>query len=94
MSAEFWTMPVWSRDGKEVFFIAPDRKMMAAFINLKGAVLEIGPPEEALRFEDRTWQQQQLRRIEGWSLPGAYTGTRAGCPSWAIVVDSKTRLKK
>ena len=38
-------MPVWSRDAKELFFIAPDRKMMTVSINVKGAALEIGPPK-------------------------------------------------
>jgi Tol biopolymer transport system component len=36
--------PVWSRDGKELYFIAPDRKMMAVAIRNNGGNLEIGTP--------------------------------------------------
>jgi eukaryotic-like serine/threonine-protein kinase len=36
--------PVWSRDGKELFFIAADRQMMAVSINSSGGSLQIGTP--------------------------------------------------
>jgi eukaryotic-like serine/threonine-protein kinase len=35
-------MPVWSRDGKELYFIAPDRQMMVVAIKNNGGNLEIG----------------------------------------------------
>jgi Tol biopolymer transport system component len=35
----------WSHDGKELFFIAPDRKMMAVSIGRRGGSLEIGSPK-------------------------------------------------
>jgi len=34
--------PIWRRDGKELFYIAPDRTLMAAEVNAKGAVLDVG----------------------------------------------------
>ena len=34
VSADGGSMPVWSRDGKELFFIAPDRRLMRAGIQL------------------------------------------------------------
>ena len=37
--------PRWRRDGKELFFIAPDRKMMAADVKLEGSVFEAGVPK-------------------------------------------------
>ena len=37
--------PVWSRDGKELYFIAPDGQMMAVGIESKGGNLEIGTPK-------------------------------------------------
>jgi eukaryotic-like serine/threonine-protein kinase len=36
---------VWSRDGKELYFIAPDRQMMAVAIRASGGNLEIGTPK-------------------------------------------------
>jgi eukaryotic-like serine/threonine-protein kinase len=38
-------MPVWSRDGKELYFIAPDGQMMSVPIASKGGNLEIGTPK-------------------------------------------------
>ena len=37
--------PVWSRDGKELFFIAPDRQMMMAAVHKNGGNLEFGTPK-------------------------------------------------
>ena len=37
--------PVWSRDGKELYFIAPDRKMMAVGIRQNGGNLDLGTPK-------------------------------------------------
>jgi len=34
----------WSPDGKELFYVAPDGKLMAASITVKGATLEAGTP--------------------------------------------------
>jgi Tol biopolymer transport system component len=45
--------PVWSRDGKELFFIGADRKLMAVKLN-SGAKLEPGVPEAL--FETRVGQ--------------------------------------
>jgi eukaryotic-like serine/threonine-protein kinase len=38
-------LPVWSRNGKELYFIAPDMQMMAVAIENKGGRLEIGAPQ-------------------------------------------------
>jgi Tol biopolymer transport system component len=37
--------PRWRRDGKELFFIAPDRMMMAVDVKLEGSVFEAGVPK-------------------------------------------------
>jgi hypothetical protein len=34
--------PRWRRDGKEIFYVAPDSRLMAAEVNVKGATLEVG----------------------------------------------------
>jgi eukaryotic-like serine/threonine-protein kinase len=44
ISADGGERPRWSRDGKEIFFIAPDRKMMAVSVR-SGATLEAGRPQ-------------------------------------------------
>src|SRR5262249_7541181 len=32
----------WRNDGKEIFYLAPDDKLMAAEVNGQGAILEVG----------------------------------------------------
>jgi eukaryotic-like serine/threonine-protein kinase len=36
--------PIWRSDGKEIFYIAPDNLLMAAEVNAKGSVLDVGAP--------------------------------------------------
>ena len=45
--------PRWSRDGKELYFIAPDAKMMAVSIRNTAATLEAGTP--AALFQTDRW---------------------------------------
>jgi eukaryotic-like serine/threonine-protein kinase len=44
-SANGGSYPVWSRDGKELFFIAADNKMMAVEVKASGARFEAGLPK-------------------------------------------------
>ena len=37
-------MAVWSRNGKELFFLAPDGNLMASNVKTEGADFEFGPP--------------------------------------------------
>ncbi len=37
--------PRWRRDGKEIFYIAPDRKLMAADVKLGTSTFEAGVPK-------------------------------------------------
>jgi hypothetical protein len=34
--------PRWSRDGRELFFFAPDNRLMAARVNAEGSSFEVG----------------------------------------------------
>jgi serine/threonine protein kinase len=45
--------PRWSHDGKEIFYIAPDGKLMAVPVTVKGATLEGGTPKSL--FQTRIW---------------------------------------
>ena len=45
VSRDGGAQPRWRRDGKEIFFIAPDRKLMAADVKLAGSTLELGLPK-------------------------------------------------
>jgi serine/threonine protein kinase len=45
VSANGGAQPRWRRDGKELFFIAPDRKLMAVDVKLEGSTFEAGVPK-------------------------------------------------
>ena len=45
VSAGGGVQPRWRRDGKELYYIAPDGKLMAVPVTIKGAVFERGTPE-------------------------------------------------
>ena len=45
VSRDGGAQPHWRADGKEIFFIAPDRKMMAADVKLEGSTFEGGVPK-------------------------------------------------
>src|SRR6266436_4137218 len=36
------TFPRWRRDGQEIFYIAPDGRLAAAELNIKGSTIEVG----------------------------------------------------
>ncbi len=38
------TLPRWRRDGSELFYLAPDRRLMAVSVSQRGSRLETGPP--------------------------------------------------
>ncbi len=38
--------PRWRRDGRELYYLAPDRKLMAVDVKPSGTALEFGPPRE------------------------------------------------
>ena len=44
VSVDGGSRPVWSRDGKELFYIASDRKLMVSTVKA-GATLETGSPQ-------------------------------------------------
>ena len=44
VSTDGGIQPRWRADGKELYFIAPDLKMMAAPIQVSGSSLEVGSP--------------------------------------------------
>ena len=45
VSRDGGAQPRWRRDGKEIFFLAPDRKLMAADVKLEGSTFESGNPK-------------------------------------------------
>ena len=44
VSKDGGTQPRWSHDGKEIFFIGPDSKLMAVDVNTAGGTVKSGIP--------------------------------------------------
>jgi Tol biopolymer transport system component len=87
------TVPRWSRDGKELFYVAPDSAMMAVSISAAGPDLQIGKPVRL--FQSRALQgnvnydvardRRFLLNVPVEDYPGN---------SLAVLVNWTSRLKK
>jgi WD40-like Beta Propeller Repeat len=44
------TRPRWRRNGKEIFYLSRDYRLMAAPVNANGSTMEIGEPRELFAF--------------------------------------------
>ena len=70
-------MPRWRKDGKELFYLTPDRKMMAVPIGSTAAGLEPGISVDL--FQTRTAAQFERRHRYVVSADGS----RFGISTWA-----------
>jgi Tol biopolymer transport system component len=85
VSASGGVQPRWSHDGKEIYYISPDSKLMAVPITVKGDSLEPGAP--AVLFSTRIWggascctlQQYDVAR-DGRFLINVASDDAAGSP--------------
>jgi len=85
--------PVWSRDGKELFFIAPDRQMMAVTVRKIGGGLEIGRPKALFdsRMQLDTNAAFDVADDGRFLIPVA---PDAGPAAWTLVTNWQAGLKK
>jgi hypothetical protein len=62
----------WRRDGREIFYIAPDNRLMAVDIAPKGDTLETGEPRALFGPVQNNGYQYDVRRMAGvfWSTGG------------------------
>ena len=60
--------PRWRRDGKELFFIAPDRKLMAVDVKTEGSVFQSGTPK--VLFETNVVSYPNPRNVYDVSADG------------------------
>ena len=85
VSAKGGTRPVWSRDGKELFYIAGDNKLMAVDVK-GGAKFEHGVPKAL--FDARTRAERSIRRQPRWqAVPADQFVEQEANPPMTVVIN-------
>ena len=90
------TFPLWRRDGKELFFLSPDRHLMAAPVK-PGTEIEIGPPAALFQlpvFHSRAnevWPGYEVS-VDGQKF--LVPIQKAASPSLQVVVNWQAELKR
>jgi len=94
ISAEGGTQPRWRRDGKELFYIAPDRKLMAVTVKA-GSTFEADAPHALFQTEINVSELRQAYAVSGdgqrFLLKMA---TEAGSSPMTVILNWPALLKK
>ena len=94
ISADGGSQPRWRRDGKELFFLAPDRKLMAVTVNT-GATVESDVPRAMFQ---TTLNPAELRHAYAVSADGQRfllnTPVETASPPLTVVLNWPALLKK
>jgi hypothetical protein len=53
-------LPIWSRDGRELFYLHPSGRMMSVAIRADAASIDVGAPRILF-----TWTSERLSRLRG-----------------------------
>lgn len=59
--------PIWSKDGKEIFYLASDKKLMSVDVKTAGGSIEQGVPKQLFSTD-----------VDNYQLPNRYTISRDG----------------
>ena len=84
--------PVWSRDSKELFYIAPDRKMMAVDVNVNGGKFAPGVPKALFDTGVAQNAGYDVGKDGRFLIPRAFEGGASA--SLTVVVNWTAALKK
>jgi hypothetical protein len=85
------TYPVWSRDGRELYFISADRKLMAVAVDGSGKKFEAGVPKPL--FEVRAESQFDVSK-DGRFLMHVPQDAAASNVPITVIVNWQAALKK
>jgi serine/threonine-protein kinase len=86
------TYPVWSRNGKELFFVSADNKMMAVDIGASGGKLEAGIPRALFDVRLTTLQGFDVSKDGKFLVPTPVEQTAA--VPMTVVVNWPATLRK
>jgi len=67
-------IPRWRGDGKELFYLAADNKLMAAEVNIKGSALEIGAVRPLFETHTALRGRDYDVSADGQQLPRQFSG--------------------
>jgi hypothetical protein len=90
------TFPQWRRDGKELYFVSPDRHLMAVAVK-PGAEIEIGPPDTLFRLPavnslvNEVWPGYEVS-LDGQKFLVPFQ--KAASPPLQVVVNWQAELKQ
>jgi Tol biopolymer transport system component len=85
------TLPAWGKDGKELFYLSTDRKVMAVPIGL-GATVTAGSPTEL--FANAAMTGFTVSRDGQRFLINVPAGGEAGAPPTTVVLNWAAGLRK
>jgi len=91
ISTEGGHWPVWSRDGRELYFISSDKKMMAVEVKAEGQKFEPGVPKALFAVPES--KQYDVAR-DGRFLIQVPQADATGSVSVNVVVNWQSALKK
>ncbi len=84
--------PVWSRDGRELYFISADRTLMAVTVNDNGKKFEAGVPKAL--FEVGAIDQFDVSKDGRFLIKVPQDGAASKVPLTVVVLNWQAGLKK
>jgi len=97
ISASGGTEPMWRRDGKELYFLSPDQKLMAVDINTNTGALQAGIPKELFQAQSIPpwyWKNIYVPSADGQRFLMLAPANDAKAAPITVVVNWAAMLKK
>ncbi len=97
ISASGGTEPMWRRDGKELYFLSPDQKLMAVDVKTEAGTFEAGIPKELFEAQSIPpwyWKNIYVPSADGQRFLMLAPANEAKPAPITVVVNWTTMLKK
>ncbi len=97
ISASGGTSPMWRRDGKELFFLTPDQKLMAVDVNTTAGTFQAGIPKELFQTQaipPSYWRNIYVPSGDGQRFLMLTPASEAKAAPITVVVNWTATMKK
>ena len=97
ISASGGTEPMWRRDGKELFFLTPDQKLMAVDVNTNAGTFQAGIPKELFQAQSIPpwyWKNIYVPSADGQRFLMLAPASEAKAAPITVVVNWTAALKQ